>query len=194
MEEILASIRRIISEDGEEEGAEEAVAEAAPVPEPEPEPEPVPEPEPEPEPQPVPEPEPAPEPEVLELTEVVVEEPDVLELDASLEIVEVVPEPQPEPVPVSVPEPVPAAPVADVGAIVSDATAAATANVFTQFAGAVSSAKGIPLGGVGRTLEELVKELLRPMLKDWLDRNLEAIVNRAVEREMSKLAGSVDDE
>jgi len=78
--------------------------------------------------------------------------------------------------------------------LVSDVTAVAAASAFTQFAGAVTQAKGVPLGGAGRTLEELVKELLRPMLKEWLDTNLEAIVNRAVEREISKLAGHADED
>ena len=51
MEDILASIRRILSEDAEEEGAkEEEAAEPEPQPEPEPEPEPEAAPEPEPEP------------------------------------------------------------------------------------------------------------------------------------------------
>ena len=76
----------------------------------------------------------------------------------------------------------------------SNVTATATTVAFDQFAGVMNQAKGVPLGGAGRTLEELVKELLRPMLKHWLDENLEAIVVRTVEREIAKLAGRSDEE
>jgi cell pole-organizing protein PopZ len=43
------------------------------------------------------------------------------------------------------------------------------------------------VGGNGKTVEDLVKEMLRPMLKDWLDRNLPPIVERYVEREIARL-------
>ena len=44
------------------------------------------------------------------------------------------------------------------------------------------------------TLEELVKELLRPMLKSWLDEHLSTVVERLVEREITKLSGPADDQ
>ena len=43
------------------------------------------------------------------------------------------------------------------------------------------------------TLEELVKELLRPMLKAWLDENLAQLVGRVVEREVTKLSGKAEE-
>lgn len=39
----------------------------------------------------------------------------------------------------------------------------------------------------GQTIEDLVKEMLRPMLKDWLDANLPPMVERYVEREIARL-------
>ena len=39
----------------------------------------------------------------------------------------------------------------------------------------------------GKTVEELVKETLRPMLKEWLDQNLPQLVERYVEREIVRL-------
>lgn len=39
----------------------------------------------------------------------------------------------------------------------------------------------------GQTIEDLVKEMLRPMLKDWLDTNLPPMVERYVEREIARL-------
>lgn len=40
----------------------------------------------------------------------------------------------------------------------------------------------------GQTVEDLVVEALRPMLKDWLDQNLTGIVERLVEKEIKKLS------
>ena len=46
---------------------------------------------------------------------------------------------------------------------------------------------GPPLGAGGKTIEDLVREMLRPMLKDWLERNLPPMVERLVEREIARL-------
>lgn len=45
----------------------------------------------------------------------------------------------------------------------------------------------------GRTLEELVTEAMRPMLRDWLDRNLPTLIERVVRKEIQKLVRQVDD-
>ena len=134
---------------------------------------------------PEPEPEPEPEPDT---------EPDVFEPAQQPEAAE--PEPAPEPV---VPAEMPVAAggeeslTATESALVSSPAAVATSTAFSQFARGVSQTQGVALGETGRTLEELVKDLLRPMLKDWLDRNLPPLVQRLVEREISKLAGHADD-
>ena len=41
---------------------------------------------------------------------------------------------------------------------------------------------GPAVDGNGKTIEDLVKEMLRPMLKDWLDRNLPPMVEREISR------------
>ena len=41
---------------------------------------------------------------------------------------------------------------------------------------------GPAMDGNGKTIEDLVKEMLRPMLKDWLDRNLPPMVEREISR------------
>jgi cell pole-organizing protein PopZ len=46
---------------------------------------------------------------------------------------------------------------------------------------------GPAVGGNGKTVEDLAKEMLRPMLKEWLDRNLPPMVERYVEREIVRL-------
>ncbi len=184
MEEILASIRNIISED-DEGGTKEAVAEE-PAPEAEPEPEmaaPEPEPEPEPEmaatePEPEPEmaaPEPEPEDDVLELTETVGAEEPAVEEDGDLIIFDESHEPEPAP---------PAEPADDISEeeLLSDATAAATASTLGALASSIRVADKD-----GQTLEGVMRELLRPLLKDWLDANLPAIVEAKVEAAIDKV-------
>lgn len=183
MEEILASIRRIINEDDEEKPAE---AEASPEPEPEPEPEMAAEPE------PAPEPEPEPEPEALELTERVEEEPEP-EPEPEPEMAA---EPEPEPEPAPAPEddlmildreedaPEPAmAQAEDEDNLVDEAPASAAAGMFAALSEnlRVSSDQG-------QTLEGIVRELMRPMLKQWLDENLPTIVEQKVEAEVERIA------
>ena len=71
--------------------------------------------------------------------------------------------------------------------LVSDPAADATAGAFTQLSENVPSVHGVLMGGGQRTLDELVKELLKPMLKAWLDENLPPLVERLVKREIAKL-------
>ena len=44
------------------------------------------------------------------------------------------------------------------------------------------------LGNGAVTLEEIVRELLKPMLRDWLDVNLPPLVERLVHEEIKRLA------
>lgn len=195
MEEILASIRRIISEDDEEpakETAEEPAAEPEPAPEPEPETDN----------------EPAEEEEVLELTE------DDLEEDASQDdidsmfdnieeseqeedelVLEDEPEEESEPEPEPEVEQVAAVPAMDMGiddvdpALDEEALVSSEAgdNIMGQF-DALSALLTTGYQGSGNTLEDLVRELLRPMLKEWLDANLPEIAERMVAKEIARLA------
>ena len=173
MEEILASIRRIISED-ETAPAEGESTEAAAEPEPDPEPEPEPEvasaPEPEPEPIAAPEPDPI-EEEALELTQKV-------ESHGDLDFVPAAPAPAPPLVaaqtPVQVAAPTPT--------LVSEHVAAAAAATF----GRLSANLAMP--PADQTLDGVVREMLRPMLQQWLDDNLPAIVQRAVEAEVERIS------
>jgi cell pole-organizing protein PopZ len=40
----------------------------------------------------------------------------------------------------------------------------------------------------GRSLEDLVREMLRPMLKSWLDDNLPSMVERLVHAEIERVS------
>lgn len=178
MEEILASIRRIISEDETpaEGGPAMPVAESEPVPLKGEEPLPIPEPEPE-EPSAAGGFEPAPDLEDddgdLELTQKV-------ETHGDLDFVEAAPAHSPEPEPE--PEPAPLAEPSVGEGLVSASVAAATAATF----GRLSSSILMP--AEGRTLEDVVRELLRPLLQQWLDDNLPGIVQTAVEAEVERIA------
>lgn len=162
MEEILASIRRIISED---DAPAEPAAEAAPPP-PEPEPEPF-------------------EDDVLELTDPIAPEPEPEPELPPLESVgdiDVYSPPEPAPEPAYTPP----SPVFDrdevADKLVGETAASAAASAF----GSLSSALLMPKDA--RTLEDVVRELLRPLLKEWLDQNLPRIVETKVEEEVQRIA------
>lgn len=180
MEEILASIRRIISEDEQPaaEGGPGIVAEPEAVPEPSAA-EALPIPEPEPEPEAAAEHEAAPEEEaddsVLELTQKVETHGD---LDVLAPELEPEPEPEPELEPLATEAPPP--PLGE--GIVSDHVAAAAAATFGKLSA------NILMPAEGRTLEDVVRELLRPLLQQWLDDNLPGIVQTAVEAEVERIA------
>lgn len=44
------------------------------------------------------------------------------------------------------------------------------------------------LGNAGLTIETMVREMLRPILKEWLDENLPSVVERMVEKEIARVA------
>lgn len=70
--------------------------------------------------------------------------------------------------------------------LVSPAAAAISAAAFASLAGARKGA-GAPVGD-NQTLEDVVREMLRPMLRQWLDTHLPSIVDRAVRDEISRIA------
>jgi cell pole-organizing protein PopZ len=67
----------------------------------------------------------------------------------------------------------------DQGRLISGATSAAVDSAFNALAQTVLSQNA-------RTLEDLVREMLRPMLKSWLDDNLPGMVERMVRAEIER--------
>jgi uncharacterized protein len=65
--------------------------------------------------------------------------------------------------------------------LISAATSAAVDSAFNTLAQTV-------LVQNGRTLEDLVREMLRPMLKTWLDDNLPGMVERLVRAEIERVS------
>lgn len=195
MEEILASIRRIISED--DAPAETATA-AAPAPEPEAESEAEPSPALMDETPSMQEPE-ASEEDVLELTEAY--EPPAAESIGDLDVSAAEPEPEPfpsapvsesvfaaEPVEAHTPEH-PSVPTTNYDSLVGDSAAASAASAFAGFASTLKKPEPADVQfPSGPTIDEMVRGLLRPMLKEWLDANLPAIVEAQVRKEVERIA------
>jgi len=76
--------------------------------------------------------------------------------------------------------------------IVSAATSGAAAAAFAQLGALPRERRNeteLPLGGVERTLEEIVREMLRPLLQAWLDGHLPGIVERLVREEIARVVG-----
>ena len=130
----------------------------------------------------------APEPEeedVLELTEAMAApepEPEhapqaaFRRIDATQDVVFDEPAPPPPP-----PQPPAARAVEHQGALLSNAASAAVHSAFGNLAHSMMVHNS-------RTLEDLVKEMLRPMLKAWLDDNLPVMVERLVRAEIERVS------
>lgn len=81
----------------------------------------------------------------------------------------------------------------DFQGIVSASTAAAATSSISEIMKASPSSGSASLPGGSRTIEALVLEALRPELKVWLDRNLAALVERVVREEIKKMVRRVED-
>ncbi|MFT3808464.1 MAG: DUF2497 domain-containing protein [Micropepsaceae bacterium] len=156
MEEILASIRRIISEEEAEPLKADEAGAAAP---------------------------PADETDVFELTDVVETEPAPPPAPA--------PRPRPSLVePVNdvafeaAPEPEHAAEAAPDEGLVDDAVVDRAASAFATLHRNVE----IAATPSGNTLEGMVKAMMKPMLKQWLDDHLPALVENIVREEVERVA------
>ena len=202
MEEILASIRRIIAEDGDKETAaapEPGAGAAAAAPEP--------------------------EEDILELTDEVQDDGTVINLntgeeveeeetpeefvesldveeeeielemvDADEELVEEEAEPEPEAEPVAAAEPEEILVDEAANRLVSDNPAMTSVTSLSALAAAVDTHRRAVDPSIGpRTIEDLVKEVMRPMIKDWLDANLPTLVERMVGREIERLTREAED-
>lgn len=185
MEEILASIRRIIADDGMD-AAKPAAAAVAPAPAPQPRAAPAPAPEPA---------KPAMSQDDIDamLADQAADDGDVLELDDPVSPPQAVATPAAtfRPVPASdvvfreEPEPAPPVsyqePEAPAERLLSSETNAAVSAAFGSLATTILSENS-------RTIEDLVREMLRPMLKAWLDDNLPGLVERMVRAEIERVS------
>ncbi len=194
MEEILASIRRIISEEDKPAEAGGDVLDLQPPPPPVAEvkaPPPA-------------APAPKPEPVVARALPPVVEEPEIVipplrAIEEDLMIVEdeePAPIPPPAPVAEAAPPPIPAlapAPKAEVTPPAAPPVAVGPTETLTSApvahhaAGALGKLMGSMLVSSTGTLDDVVRELLKPMLKEWLDANLPQLVEAEVAKEIDRI-------
>ena len=150
MEDILASIRRILSED-EAAPAEPAAAAAD----------------------------------------------DVLLLDESMIRTETpMPHPESPPVPATPTAADPADSLEDapagadpLAALMSPETAAAAASSVGSLLRAIASDRALQVRSGGPSIEDLVRQALRPLLKEWLDAHLPGLVERLVRSEIERVVG-----
>ena len=99
-----------------------------------------------------------------------VEEADVLELDEGMEVHES-----------------PSAPPVDLGPPLLEEQAADTSRQSLEALASVAATAPPP--PQVNPLEEMLREMLRPILKQWLDEHLPAIVDEHVKREIHRITG-----
>jgi len=88
------------------------------------------------------------------------------------------PEPEMAPQP-----PMPAAPPS----LVAPEAAAAAASTLGSLIRALAADRGLQVRSSGPTIEDIVREELRPLLKAWLDANLPELVERLVRNEIDRV-------
>ena len=101
---------------------------------------------------------------------------------------EPMPAPEPEPAPKQAPPSPPpqaAAPQAEWRPMNQETLTSET--VAHQAAGSLSKLMGSMLVSSGATLDDVVRELMKPMLKEWLDAKLSAIVEAEVAKEIDRI-------
>lgn len=126
----------------------------------------------------------------IAFSEPVQAEPDLVPEEDMLGWDDPVPEPVPMPMPEPMPEPEPAPrasrpveppPLQSDERLVSPETGASVNAAFGQLTHTILAANA-------RTLDDLVKEMLKPMLKAWLDENLPSVVERLVRAEIERVS------
>jgi len=69
--------------------------------------------------------------------------------------------------------------------LLAPTTDAAVQSTMSRLSGMAS------IGIGGQTVEGIMRDILRPMLKDWLDENLPSLVERMVEKEIARISRGV---
>ena len=159
MEDILASIRRILSED-ETASAPQAAGPAAGE-------------------------------DVLELDDTMLRSEPPVSSEAAAAAVSApaaLLSPAADPVPAPIAAPAPPAPEVSAGLVGAAAEAAAASSVASLLR-TIASDRALQVRSTGPTIEDLVRQGLRPLLKEWLDAHLPALVERLVRTEIERVVG-----
>ena len=158
IEEILDSIRQIISDDDDE--AVEAHVDLPPPAAPKP------------------------DKDVIELTHKLDDEE---EEEESIEVDMTESQPAPPPPPPK-PRPKPAAAESNFDSLLTNKAEKATYEAFSELAERAAIERG---GTV--TIEDVVREEIKPMLREWLDRNLPKMVERLLQKELERISRRVQE-
>jgi cell pole-organizing protein PopZ len=103
------------------------------------------------------------------------------------------PEPEPEPPPVVAaeaelePETAPEPPMPQEG-LLAPAPAAEAVALLSGLVRTLAAERGAQVHRGGPTIEDLVREEIRPLLKSWLDQHLPSLVQRLVQAEIERVA------
>ena len=88
-----------------------------------------------------------------------------------------------------------AQPPPDVGAgdsILSQNVALSSTDALQELAKALLSKRDIGIGSRDMTLEGLIREILRPLLREWLDQNLPYLIERLVKKEIDHMVNRAE--
>jgi len=120
----------------------------------------------------------------------------VLQLDASMMLPDEIATPAP-PLPEAPPPPAVAAPLPPAivpppppsANLMAPEAAAATATLVGSLVRTLAAERTMQVHSGGPTIEDIVRAELRPLLKQWLDANLPAMVERLVRVEIERVVG-----
>ena len=88
-----------------------------------------------------------------------------------------------------------AQPTPNIGAgdtILSTGPSANSTDALQELAKALLSKRDIAIGNKDLTLEGLVREILRPLLREWLDQNLPYLIERLVKKEIDHMVNRAE--
>ena len=72
--------------------------------------------------------------------------------------------------------------------VMSNPTFTSGADMLSELAKAILDQRDLPIAGSREmTLETMVREMLKPILREWLDRNLPYLIERLVKKEIDKM-------
>jgi len=77
--------------------------------------------------------------------------------------------------------------IAPAESLVSGMTNQTSTDVLSELARAIPDRRDISVGPKDVTLEGMIREMLRPMLKEWLDSNLPYLIERLVKKEIDHM-------
>ncbi|HIJ46218.1 MAG TPA: DUF2497 domain-containing protein, partial [Rhodospirillaceae bacterium] len=65
-------------------------------------------------------------------------------------------------------------------------------DILSELARAILNQRDLQIGGGALTLEGMVREMLRPVLREWLDRNLPYLIERLVKKEIDLMVNRAE--